>query len=177
MISAWSGMRGAVSLAAALALPSGFPQRDLVVFLTFTVIFATLVLQGLTLPLLIRRLGVRDDGEEEREELLARRRATDAALARLDELGGQDWTFDDTIDRMRRVYDYRQRRFAARGVDGDGGEDEFETRAYRYQKVIREVLAAQHAALVGLRNQGEISNDVMRRVERELDLERERLEI
>jgi Na+/H+ antiporter len=177
MISAWSGMRGAVSLAAALALPASFPQRNLVLLLTFGVIFTTLVLQGLTLPLLIRRLGVHDEGEEEREELLARRRATDAALARLDELGSQEWTRDDTVDRMRQLYGYRQRRFAARGVDGEGGEEEFETRAYRYQKMVREVIAAQLSAVVDLRNRGEISNDVMHRIERELDLERDRLEI
>jgi CPA1 family monovalent cation:H+ antiporter len=177
MISAWSGMRGAVSLAAALALPASFPQRNLVLLLTFGVIFTTLVLQGLTLPLLIRRLGVHDEGEEEREELLARRRATEAALARLDELGSQEWTRDDTVDRMRQLYGYRQRRFAARGVDGEGGEEEFETRAYRYQKMVREVIAAQLSAVVDLRNRGEISNDVMHRIERELDLERDRLEI
>ena len=69
MIVAWSGMRGSVSLAAALALPSDFPQREIVLFLTFCVIFTTLVLQGLTLPALIRRLDVHDDGAEEREEL------------------------------------------------------------------------------------------------------------
>jgi CPA1 family monovalent cation:H+ antiporter len=168
-------MRGAVSLAAALALPAGFPERDLVVFLTFAVILTTLVLQGLTLPALIRRLAVHDDGAEAREELLARRRATDAALTRLDELESLEWTYDDTVDRMRRLYDYRRRRFAARGVEQD--EEEFETRAYRYQKMIREVIAAEHAAIVDLRNRGQISNEVMHRIERELDLERERLEI
>jgi Na+/H+ antiporter len=77
MIAAWSGMRGSVSLAAALALPSDFPQRDVVLLLTFAVIFTTLVLQGLTLPALIRRLRVVDDGEEEREELAGRRAAAE----------------------------------------------------------------------------------------------------
>jgi CPA1 family monovalent cation:H+ antiporter len=177
MISGWSGMRGAVSLAAALALPADFPQRDVVLLLTYAVIFTTLVLQGLTLPWLIRRLDVHDDGAEEREELLARRRATEAALERLGDLSSLEWTRDDTVERMRQLYGYRQRRFAARGVDGDGGEEEFETRAYRYQKMVREVIAAQLAAVVELRNRGEISNDVMHRIERELDLERERLEI
>ena len=83
LIVGWAGMRGAVSLAAALALPADFPQRDLIVFLTFAVIFVTLVLQGLTLPPLIRALGVIDDGsDEEHEELKARLVATKAALAR-----------------------------------------------------------------------------------------------
>ena len=96
LIGGWCGMRGAVSLAAALALAEDFPQRDIVLFLTFAVIFATLVLQGLTLPALIKLLGVEDDGADEREELIGRRAAVDAALARLDELGEAEWTRDDT---------------------------------------------------------------------------------
>jgi Na+/H+ antiporter len=178
-IIAWSGMRGAVSLAAALALRDDFPERDLIVFVTFAVIFATLVVQGLTLPLLIRRLDVHDDGAEAREELEGRRRATDAALIRLDELSVMEWTREDTVERMRGLYEYRRRRLRAR--DGDRDEDDetedYEARSYRYQKMVREVIDAQHDAIVELRNRGRISNDVMHRLERELDLERERLEI
>src|SRR4030095_11764220 len=84
LVLGWSGMRGAVSLAAALALPLDFPMRNLILFLTFSVIFATLVLQGLTLPALIRRLRFERDTAEEREELKARLAATHAALDRLD---------------------------------------------------------------------------------------------
>jgi CPA1 family monovalent cation:H+ antiporter len=181
MISGWSGMRGAVSLAAALALAPDFPYRDLILFLTFAVILVTLVVQGLTLPLLIRLLDVHDDGAEEREELLGRRRATDAALIRLDELAMLEWTRDDTIDRMRGLYDYRRRRLAARAGEADEDDEQdsdgYERRSYRYQKMVREVIAAQHSAIVELRNRGEISNEVMHRLEREMDLERERLEI
>jgi Na+/H+ antiporter len=175
MVLAWSGMRGAVSLAAALALPGDTPQRDLVVFLTFAVILATLVLQGLTLPVLIRRLGIHDDGSEAQEELRARLVATQAALARIEELGLEEWTRDDTIERMSRLYDYRRRRLKARAgkIDDDGYED----RSEAYQHIVREVLEAQRAAVVGLRNEGAISNDVMHRIERELDLEDQRLEI
>jgi CPA1 family monovalent cation:H+ antiporter len=176
MIIAWSGMRGAVSLAAALALPADFPQRDIVLFLTFAVIFTTLVLQGLTLPWLIRRLGVRDDGAEEREELAGRRAATDVALAAIDDLAGEEWTRDDTADRMRRAYEYRRSRLAARAGETDDG-DGYEHRSRKYQKMIRRVLDAQRGELVRLRNAGEISNEVMHRLERELDLEEERLEI
>jgi Na+/H+ antiporter len=172
----WSGMRGAVSLAAALALPAAFPQRELVLFLTFAVIFSTLVLQGLTLPAVIRRLNVEDDHADEREELIGRRAATDAALTRLDELSAAEWTRDDTSERMRALYTYRQRRLAARAGEGDDG-DGIENRSYRYQKMVRSVLAAQRARLVELRNAGDISNEVMHRLERELDLEDERLEI
>jgi CPA1 family monovalent cation:H+ antiporter len=170
-------MRGSVSLAAALALPTDFPQRDVVLFLTFSVIFATLVLQGLTLPMLIRRLGVTDDGAEDREELLARRAAVDAALAELDSLAEAEWTYDDTIERMRGAYRYRQSRLAARAGETEDDDGDYESRSLRYQKVVRRVVSAQRAEIVRLRNSGAISNDVMHRLERELDLEDERLEI
>jgi CPA1 family monovalent cation:H+ antiporter len=175
LVSGWSGMRGAVSLAAALALPRTFPERDLIVFLTFGVIFSTLVVQGLTLPKLIRRLGVQGDSVEEQEELRARLEATAAALARLDELAAEDWTRDDTIERLRGLYDFRRRRLKARvgKIEDDGYED----RSLAYQRLVRELLEAQRRAIVRLRNQGTISSDVMRRVERDLDLEDSRLEI
>jgi CPA1 family monovalent cation:H+ antiporter len=177
----WSGMRGAVSLAAALAIPlrtnagAPFPQRDLVIFLTFAVIFSTLVVQGLSLPLVIRGLGVRSDGSEEDEELRARLRATHAALARIDELAEEDWTRDDTIERLRGQYDYRRRRLSARAgkIEDDGYED----RSLAYQRVIQSVLGAQREALIALRDEGAISNEVMNRIVRELDLEESRLEI
>ena len=182
VVTAWSGMRGAVSLAAALALPlqtdagAPLPQRDLILFLTFAVIMATLVLQGLTLPALIRYLGVRDDGmDREREEIRARLAAARAALAALDGLVGEDWTRDDTIERMRGMYDYRLRRFGARA--GEVPDDGFEDRSLSYQRSVQAVITAQHEAVVELRNQGEIADDVMRQIERELDLELDRLEI
>jgi monovalent cation/hydrogen antiporter len=182
LVSAWSGMRGAVSLAAALALPlqtdagAPLPQRDLILFLTFAVIVATLVLQGLTLPALIRYLGIRDDGvDREREEVRARLAAARAALAALDELIQEDWTRDDTIERMRGLYDYRLRRFGARV--GEAPDDGLEDRSLAYQRSMQAVIAAQHHAVVALRNEGEIADDVMRQIERELDLELDRLEI
>jgi monovalent cation/hydrogen antiporter len=176
MIGAWSGMRGSVSLAAALALPTDFPGRDLVLFLTFAVIFATLVLQGLTLPALIRRMDVRDDGADEREDLAGRRAAVEAALVTIEELAATEWTREDTAERMRRMYEYRRSRLAARAGETDDG-DGYEHRALKYQKMVRQVLDAQRAEIVRLRNAGEISNEVMHRLERELDLEDERLEI
>jgi Na+/H+ antiporter len=176
MIGAWSGMRGSVSLAAALALPADFPRRDVVILLTFAVIFSTLVLQGLTLPALIRRLAVRDDGADEREDLAGRRAAVDAALAAIEELAAREWTREDTADRMRRAYEYRRSRLAARAGETEDG-DGYETRAVKYQKMVRQVLDAQRAEIVRLRDSGVISNEVMHRLERELDLEDERLEI
>ena len=114
----WIGMRGAVSLAAALSIPltvdSGapFPDRDLILFLTFAVIFVTLIVQGLSLPAVIRRLHISDDGAAETEELKARLGATKAALAQIDALAQEDWTRDDTMERMRAAYEYRKRRLA-----------------------------------------------------------------
>jgi CPA1 family monovalent cation:H+ antiporter len=181
LVMAWSGMRGAVSLAVALALPlttdagDGFPQRDLIVFLTFAVIFFTLVVQGLSLPPLIRRLGVSDGGVDADEEIRARLVATKAAIEQIDALAGEEWTRDETIERMRALYEYRKRRFAARA--GKAEDDGYEDRSLSYQQAVRRVLDAQRDAIVDLRNSGEISNEVMHRVERELDLEDSRLEI
>ncbi|MGH2993750.1 MAG: Na+/H+ antiporter [Solirubrobacterales bacterium] len=182
IVVAWSGMRGAVSLAAALALPlqtdagAALPQRDLILFLTFAVIFATLVLQGLSLPVLIEGLGIADDGaDREREELRARLAAAEAALAELEALAEEEWTRPETIERMRGMYDYRLRRFGARA--GEAPDDGYEDRSLSYQRAVQSVLGAQHRAVVALRNEGEISDDVMRQIERELDLEEDRLEI
>jgi monovalent cation/hydrogen antiporter len=183
IVSAWAGIRGAVSLAAALALPleteagAPLPDRDLILFITFAVILVTLVGQGLTLPALIRRLGVREDGaEEEAEEIRARLEASRAALERLDELVSEDWTRDETIERVRGIYQFRQRRFKVRAgklEDDDGIED----RSIAYQRMMHELYVVQRRALVELRNGGTISNDVMHRIERELDLEESRLEV
>ena len=181
LVMAWSGMRGAVSLAVALALPfttdagGGFPKRDLIVFLTFAVIFFTLVVQGLSLPALIRRLGVSDGGADADEEIRARLVATKAAIAQIDALGGEEWTRDDTIERMRALYEYRKRRFAARAgkIEDDGYED----RSLAYQQMLQLVLGAQREALLRMRSDGELSNEVMNRILRELDLEESRLEI
>jgi CPA1 family monovalent cation:H+ antiporter len=177
----WAGMRGAVSLAAALALPlqtdagDPFPGRELVLFLTFSVILATLVGMGLTLPLVIRALGLEDDGVEAREDARARIRAAEAALARLEELVGEDWVRDDTAERVRGAYRFRTNRFRARLDDGDDGS--IESRSQDYQRLRRELLDAERDALLDLRRSGAISNDVWLRVGRDLDLEDQRLDI
>jgi CPA1 family monovalent cation:H+ antiporter len=174
-------MRGAVSLAAALAIPfetdagAPFPQRNLIIFLTYAVIFATLVMQGLTLPGLIRMLRIEDDGDGDREEVRARLVATKAALAQLDALGNEEWTRDETVERMRALYQYRKRRFAARA--GKLEDDGYEDRSLAYQRMVQAVLGAQREALVRLRSDGDVSNEVMNRIVRELDLEESRLEI
>jgi monovalent cation/hydrogen antiporter len=177
----WNGMRGAVTIAAALLVPlttdagTPFPDRDLIVFLAFCVVLATLVVQGLSLPAVIRALRLEaDDGGAEAEDAMARVRAAEAALARLDELVREDWVLDDTAERLRGAYRFRIDRFSARtDPDGDG---RIEKRSLKYQKLRRELLDAERRAVVELRNTGEISDDVMRRVEHDLDLEVSRLD-
>ena len=176
----WTGMRGALSLAAALALPletdagAPFPGRELVIFLTFSVILVTLVGQGLTLPAVIRVLGLEDDGSEEHEDAKARIHVAEAALARLEELVDEDWVREDTAERVRGAYRFRTNRFRERlDADGDG---EIESRSRDYQRLLRELLEAERQALVLLRRDGAISNDVWLRVARDLDLEDQRLD-
>jgi CPA1 family monovalent cation:H+ antiporter len=121
----WAGMRGAVSLAAALALPQSFPQRELVVFLTFAVIVATLVGQGLTLPPLIRRLGLVTRGGQE-SVLVAetRRRLTVVALSEIDDLTRDDGFPDPVVDRIRSGYETQLARIDRRlEVIGSGEEE------------------------------------------------------
>jgi CPA1 family monovalent cation:H+ antiporter len=181
VVIAWTGMRGAVSLAAALALPlttdggAAFPARNLIIFLTFCVILVTLVLQGLTLPALIRALRFEDDDGADVEEAKARKHAAKAAIARIDDLAAEDWVRDETADRMRALYDYRLRRFAARFDDGDDGA--LEQQSMSYQRLRREALDAEREAVFDLRNRGVINDEVMNRVVRDLDLEDTRLEI
>ena len=177
----WSGMRGAVSLAVAVALPytteagRRFPERELIVFLTFAVIFFTLVVQGLSLPRADPAAEDKRRGGETDEELRARLVATKAALAQIDTLAEEEWTREDTIERMRALYEYRKRRLAAQA--GKIEDEGYEERSLAYQQVVQVALQAQRDALLQLRNEGKLSNEVMIRIMRELDLEESRLEI
>jgi len=177
----WAGMRGAVSLAAALAIPlttdagRGFPERDLVIFLTFCVILATLVVQGLSLPGLIRATRIQPDTSEAEEDAQARIRAAEAALARLEELSGEDWVRDETAERMRGLYNFRRNRFSSR-FDGES-DGAIEDQSQAYQRLRRELLDAERAAVTELGRAGAISGDVVLRVRRDLDLEDARLDV
>ena len=177
----WTGLRGAVTLAAALALPltthagAPFPHRDLLIYLSFCVILATLVIQGLSLPLVIRLLKLEDDGSAVKEETKARIYAADAAISRLDELAGEDWVRDATAERMRNLYLFRQSRFRARFDAEDDGA--IEQQSQDYQRLRRELLDAERRAVVDLRRQGRINDDVMNVVTRDLDLEDARLDV
>jgi CPA1 family monovalent cation:H+ antiporter len=180
-VVSWAGMRGAVSLAAALAVPlttnagREFPQRDLIVFLTFCVILGTLVVQGLTLPVVIRALGIEADHLDEKEHAKARIKAADAALARLDELEAEDWVREDTAERLRGLYGFRRNRFLSRFDENDDGA--IEEQSLNYQRLRRELFDAEREAIVDLRRRGVIDDDVERRLYRDLDLEDARLEV
>jgi monovalent cation/hydrogen antiporter len=173
VLLSWVGIRGAVSLVAALALPKDFPDRELIIFLTFAVIVATLVLQGLTLPTLIRVLRITDDGDADREDAKARIKAAEAALARLEELVDSGEVHPQTAERLRGSLGFRRDRFLARLDDGDDGS--IEERSLAYQQVMRQLLDAERAALLSLRNDRVIDDNVMQRVQRDIDLEAARL--
>ena len=175
----WTGMRGVVSLAAAQALPlyqpSGepFPDRTLILTLSFAVIFATLVVQGTTLPFLLRRLGLGEDPMFEREERLAREKATHAAIARIDTLAAERNLPRDLVDHVRRDYERRQLLLAAqrRSEDTTG-----HSRLADIARELRlEAVAAERARLIKLRRDGLIGDEVLSRIQRELDLEEMRL--
>jgi CPA1 family monovalent cation:H+ antiporter len=180
-IVSWAGMRGVVSLAAALALPhytaagAPFPGRDLIIFLSFSVILATLVLQGLTLPLLIRALRIRRDDRDRVEEREARIEAAHAALARLTALSFDDSINPEVIDRFRAEYAQRLTTLGARPRDGmlpDAPVGPGDPTPIRIQ---REVLIAQRRMITFLRDQDVIGDHILRRLLHEIDLEEARL--
>ena len=177
-IVAWVGMRGGLSLAAALALPltlnngAAFPQREVVIFFTFAVILLTLVGQGLSLGPLIRLLGVKRDSSLEREHALAHQVAVRAALARLDELAGEEQVPQDALVRLRSHYASKLKALD-NVVDGTGHEP-FVEHEPTQQQLRREILDAERAAVISLRDRGRIDDETLRLVERELDLEEQR---
>jgi Na+/H+ antiporter len=178
-VVAWVGMRGGLSLAAALALPltlTGgglFPQRDLVIFFTFGIILVTLVGQGLSLSPIIRLLGLEQDGSLEREHAKAHLVAARAALSRLDELATEAWVPEDALAQLRAHYAHKLETLTE-AMDG-AGDDRFDGHAPAQQQLRQEVLAAERAAVIGLRDRGRIDDETLRLVERELDLEEQHL--
>jgi Na+/H+ antiporter len=177
-IMAWVGMRGIVSLAAALGLPtttsSGapFPFRDEILLLTFAVILSTLVLQGLTLTPLIRGLRLSKDTTLELEEAQAREEAARAALARLEQLETASWPRREDIERLRATYTQRLRRASPLRV----GDTDASARAQAALRRLRhETLSAERRALIKLRDQGVISDEILHQLEQELDVEATRI--
>ena len=164
----WAGMRGVVSLAAALALPLDMPQRDLILALALVIILGTLGLQGLSLPWLIRRLGIEapDPHHEAIQRAHALDRAAQAGLDRLHEVTAEAPVPDEILDALRRVADERA---VANWEPTEDASAESPTLAYR--RVRREMMAAERATLLLLRDGGEIDDDILRALQRELDLE------
>jgi monovalent cation/hydrogen antiporter len=177
----WTGMRGIVSLAAALALPIEFPNRDLILFLTFCVICSTLLAQGLTLPWIIRRLGVQEDGSQEaEEEVTARYLSALAALERLDALKspatGPADVNEAAIARVRADYEQRIGYYSARLVDPTRDDAADGASCRTVEDAHREALAAERRMLLRLRDDGVIGDEILRRVQHALDLEESRLD-
>jgi CPA1 family monovalent cation:H+ antiporter len=170
VVVSWAGMRGVVSLAAAQALPIAFPHRDLILFLTFGVILTTLVAQGLSLPPLIRAVGLAEGDTAEREEIRARLAATEAALARLDSLP-KDGVAPEVVDDIRRHLTARAHSLMA----DTGGAAEYRTRTRAAQNLQRELLRVERRTILNLRDQGDINDETLRRIQRDLDLEEMRL--
>jgi len=169
----WTGMRGIVTLAAALALPvttaagSPFPFRSEIILISFTVILVTLVLQGLSLPPIIRLLRFEEEDDLKQEETMAREQAATAALSRLDEVATESWVAMEQVGRLRLRYLRRMERLAKAGVT----EEEISGSDHAlFQRLQHEVLTAERRALIGLRNAGTISDEVLHHLEQELDV-------
>jgi Na+/H+ antiporter len=177
----WTGMRGVLALAAALALPealadgTAFPQRNLIIFLTFCVILVTLVLQGLTLPPLIRALGLVGAVGHKEEEEKARRAMIEAALAHLEKARAKDG------DEFAGVYSEIGQKYKNRLTNLIGKDDHglaADRQAYaRYLELSRSLLTAERRTALELRRDGQINDEVLRKVEHELDLTETRLSL
>jgi CPA1 family monovalent cation:H+ antiporter len=174
LIVGWTGMRGVIALAAAIALPqtladgSPFPYRDLIVFLAFSVIFVTLVLQGLTLPTFVRLLGIKKEDGPNREEQAARREMLQAAIGFLEESRLKDKKkHDDVFDDLSGHY--RQRLVAL--TEPADGENVVAPEHHEYhRRILRDLLRVERQTAVRLRNQGHINDETLRQLEYELDL-------
>lgn len=172
----WAGMRGVLALAAALSIPTHladgavFPERNIIIFLTFCAIFSTLVLQGLSMPVLIRKLGMAGHGMSHDEELRARREMINAALCRVQELRRESRNASpESLDQLEGYYRRRLARldYYASDEPGRGSEDQqFE----RQRTLAQELRNAERAAVLRLRDQNKIHNEVLRDLEYELDL-------
>jgi len=173
-VVSWAGMRGVVSLAAASALPLGFPGRDRVVFLAFFVTVGTLLLQGLTLPWVVRRLGVQrtDTQSDLLAEAQAQHVAAQAALAKLDELTA-DPACPEHVERIAaRLRSWtEQRSLGAWERLGRPAEEAGEAPTAAFRRLRREMLTAEREAFIRFRDDGRMDDEVLRRVLRELDLE------
>lgn len=178
IVLSWTGMRGVVSLAAALAVPLGpggslLPAREAVIVITFTVILVTLVGQGVSLPFVIRSLQLGGDEDARAEEQRARRELVQVAMRRLDELHAEWPGHRPLVDQLRTMY--RHRAEHAEQFD-QTPESAAERELVEHRQIRSSVIDAQREAVLLMREQGTIDDDVLRSIERELDLEEVRME-
>lgn len=172
----WAGMRGIVTLAAAMALPVEFPYRNHIVFLSFALILATLVLQGLSLGPIIKLLGLGDDGSTVKEEREARWEATQAALARLQAMSFAEQVPPEVLTRIRESYDERLTVLSrVHVIDHAGEKDDVTCPIETLRRVHRETLEAERRMITFLRDQNVIGDEVLRRIIGEIDLEEAKL--
>jgi len=175
---AWAAMRGADSLAGALAIPFAlpggepFPDRNLVLFLTFCVIFGTLTLQGLTIAPLVRSLGIVNDHVTENEERRARLKANQAALARLEAPAMQPRARPEVIERLRAEYRDRISQLQSTATLETGSSHLF---APDFEKLAGEVLRTERETILRLRSEEAINDQSLRRILRDIDLAEARL--
>jgi len=175
----WTGMRGVDSLAAALAVPlvvkdgSPFPGRDLIFFLTFAVIFGTLVLQGLSLAPVIRWLKVVDDHALEKEEKKARLKANQAALSKLEEIAQSKPLHTLTIQRLKVEYEDRIDQLESETMEDDESSRGLFTA--EYESLTRLTLETERQVILQLRNDRVINDEVLRHIQRDIDLAEARL--
>jgi len=181
VLLSWAGMRGVDSLAAALALPlvtqngkNAFPERSLIVFITFSVILGTLVLQGLSLSPIIGWLKIVDDHSLEDEERQARLKANQAALAKLAEIAKSHNVDEGVVERLRAEYEDRIRQLSGH-EDGDDNK-KLSLYSAEYEELSKEILAEERKTILHLRNERVINDHVLRRIQRDLDLAEARLE-
>jgi CPA1 family monovalent cation:H+ antiporter len=174
---AFTGVRGIVSLAAALGIPfataagAPFPGRDLILFLTFSVILVTLVGQGLLLPSVIRALGLADAGRRERsavrdEERGARRRAVAAVVERLDRIAAERGLGEEVVRPLRDRHRGRLRH-AERQVEGGDGQAGLDR---MHEELERLLIDAEREEINEAYREGKVKDEARRRIERELDL-------
>jgi Na+/H+ antiporter len=175
-VTGWTGMRGVLALAAALSIPTmlengrPFPSRDLILFLTFSVILVTLVVQGLTLPALIRVLGLSGASQLDGEEESARQLMSNTALAYIDKRRQQDNpAFADIYDHLAVHHqDHLAPRLRGDKVDSEAARD-------RYRQLSLDLVQAQRKTILDLRSSGVIGDTLLRKLERELDLSEARM--
>lgn len=174
-VVAWSGMRGIVSLAAAMALPYAlpttepFPNRDLIIFITFCVIFSTLVIQGLSLPRLIKWLGIKPDGSELQEENHIRMEMASSIIEHIET--NYSLLPDDVLNQVKTKYEIRIQRLRTDSPQRRLDEKQIN----EFHRIQQELLNRERQSLISMRKDGNISADVLRRLEYELDLEETRL--